>query len=132
MYFQTSTSQYLQVATSEAIRLAYTALDVTCVYVVNSYNKDVKNEPKSVSGYADNTYRNILPVPSAQGVQHSVKAINIVNTDSIAHIINIRLVDSGNARNLYKGTLEVGYTLIYDELGWTIYNEKGIKLTKSI
>lgn len=132
MYFQTNTNQLIQVATSEAIALAYTALDVTCCYIVNSQNTRVETGPLSQTGYLDNSFREILPAPHEVGVQHSIKSITIVNTDSIAHIITVRLVDTGNPRKLYRGTLEVGYTLIYDEFGWTIYNEKGIKLTKSI
>jgi len=128
MYFLTNTNQYLQVATNEAVALAYTALDVTCVYVVNSQNRDVSSGPLSQTGYLDNTFREILPAPHGAGVQHSIKSINIVNIDSIAHILTFRIVDTGNARKLYKCTLEIGYTFEYTpENGFNIYNEKGIR-----
>jgi len=128
MYFLTNTSQSLQAATTDGIALPYTALDFTTVYVVNSQNQTVSSGPIANTGYLDNTFIDLLPTPSAEGVQYSVKSIHAVNSDSITHTITFRLVDSGNARKIFICTLEPNWSVAYyNEQGWVIYNQNGVK-----
>lgn len=126
MYFLTSPNQRLQCATSEGIVLPYTALDFTTVYVVNSERNDTTRGPVAVTGYIDDTFRNIVPAIPSEATQYNVQSIHVVNTDSITHALTFRLVDSGNARNIFKCQLQAGWTCAYyNELGFIIYDQFG-------
>jgi len=132
MYFLTNTTQSLQCATAEGIALPYTALDFTTVYVVNSKFMGgdgvaaVEPGPVCVTGYLDDTFRDLLTSPHEIYTEHSIKSIHIVNTDSITHALIFRVVDNGNARNIYKCQLQVGWTVAYYyETGWVIYDSFG-------
>lgn len=128
MYFLTSNTQRLQCATDDAISLPYTALDFTTVYIVNSDRKDTTRGPVAVTGYIDNTFRNLVPAIPSEGTQYNVQSIHIVNSDNITHTLTFRLIDDGNARKLFTCTLYTGWSVAYyNEQGWCIYDNLGIK-----
>lgn len=126
MYFLTSPDQRLQCATSGPISLPYTALDFTTVYVVNSERNDTTRGPVSVTGYIDDSFRNLAPAIPSESTQYNVQSIHVVNSDSITHTLTFRLVDNGNARKLFNCTLSPGQSVAYyNEQGWTVYNSNG-------
>lgn len=126
--FLTSPNQSLQCATVDGINLPYTALDFTTVYIVNSQQKNVASEPICVTGYLDNTFRDLLPGIELSHIQNNIKSIHVVNSDNIPHTLTFRLVDSGNARNIYKCILQPNWTVSYQtESGWSIYDQYGVK-----
>lgn len=126
MYFLTDITQSLQASTQDGISLPYTALDFTTVYIVNSQNNRVSSGPLTHTGYLDNLFRDLLPLPSADSVQHSVKSIHVFNSDNITHTITFRLVDNGNARKIYTCTLEPNWSVAYyNEQGFIIYDQFG-------
>lgn len=129
MQFIDSQNKTLQCATGQGIALPYTALDFTTVYVVNTQATAVERGPKCVTGYLDNTFRNLLPSPTADYTEHDIKSIHVTNTDSITHTLTFRVVDSGNARVIFKCTLQPNYSVAYyNEEGWKIFSSTGIIL----
>lgn len=56
----------------------------------------------------------VVAAPS-NGVRRLVRTITIYNADTVRHLVTLRLNNNGTYRTLWKGTLAIGDTLIFND-----------------
>lgn len=116
-------SKSLQVVLGGAV--STNALPWTADYVERATDNSTAF-PKTVSGSISNTTPATLVAAPGSGLVRQLLHLSVVNADTVAATVSIRLVDGGSTQTVAQATLAVGDQLYFDvSQGWYALDSSG-------